>query len=70
MKAISVRDLEKGAKLKCELINNDTWEERDALLTFDWMDWRYWKFVDEDLTIYPYWGRLIKEWDYYTVEHS
>lgn len=57
-------ELPYGCKVKCKLVDHK-WVEQEVVLTYRWMDWSYWRFVDDDWNSYPaYWTHKL-EWDFY-----
>ena len=60
---IDTRDLPIWCKVKAQVTND--WKTYEQILTYRWMDWAYWRFVDDEWTIIPARGKHKKEWDFY-----
>jgi len=65
MKQIPIRNLKIDSKVRVEVMDNTTKETRFEILRFDWMDWRYWRFIDKDGHMMKASGYLENKWDYY-----
>ena len=46
---MKLRNVPKWSKFKLNVTRD--WIESEEILTFDWMDWMYWKFIDDKGTI-------------------